>query len=113
MEIPSNVSATKLRNFLARNFNVRPIPSSPLSSNPYSSVQRLDGWCKPSDGLRLLKALESWGLNSSGYFKDDVCINVAVETDVHSFSTRKTRRLRRVSVYGPKKAKEITLPYYD
>jgi predicted RNA binding protein YcfA (HicA-like mRNA interferase family) len=102
--LPSDVTATKLRNAIIKRFGGKTL--SNWDSNPYSDTQSLDAM--KVKGKDLIKALEAEG------WKDDSGMRInGAKSFVKDSNMVTIYKTNSITVYGKKKAKPSTLPYYD
>lgn len=123
MSVPTGESAAKARNYLIKTYGVERFPG--WGSNPYSNTQVLEAIIRDRDaGAVIFKDLEEQGWTvkiTNDRDKSGDRHFTATHSDgghITGWSTSGRRTFGKkpfvmFNIYGKKKAKRSTIPYYD
>ena len=102
-------TATKIRNHIIKNFNATVVPKYYSDSNPYETVQRLEARINERDYKKLGEVMvsEGWIQDYNDFKHPDERVWVTF------YRYDGTGGAGEVYIYGPKKCKPRTIPYYD
>lgn len=119
--IPTDQKAVKVINYLKKHFSAKPLKNLG-GSNPYSETQKLQATVTPTRGEKfaLLLKEQGWGLKKTkdtgkafwyrALHPAGAHIDIYISTGVDTIGRKP---FCTISVYGNKRAKRSTLPYYD
>jgi hypothetical protein len=114
--IPMISSAVKLSNYIVKHYGATYDKPFGIYSNPYSDVQQRDHKISKSNADLLEKHLEQQGWEKkdvSKYYLHDIKANEFDNKVGGSIVVVRTKSAIGVKVFGKKKAKPSTIPYYD
>lgn len=102
-------SATKTRNHMVKQYGLKPLRN--YTNNPYSDVQTMEGLMSNDSGAQMVKDLVSQGYVKTGRGKS---LDLRHPNGGHiTVGTAAKGAKTYVTIYGDKKAKPTTIPYYD
>lgn len=110
MKTIKNATAVKVRNMVANSYNGRKIKKPPWGSNPYSDKQVLEIEVPVEKARELVDDLEESEWQRS---KDCGLVEPYRHFKLGDNSIYVSKKHPLVRVVGTKKAKRMTVPYYD